>query len=70
MRKGFVLVGTDLGSEDGLQSELKKAEGVAGVYQVYGAYISEGIKGRRVAYTVRAKKEGEERETSDTSRIT
>jgi hypothetical protein len=33
MRKAFVLVGTDLGSEDELQSELKKVEGVVGVYR-------------------------------------
>ena len=38
MRKAFVLVNTDLGSDDELQSELKKVEGVAGVYQVYGVY--------------------------------
>ena len=38
MRKAFVLVNTDLGSEDEIQSELKKAEGVVGVYQVYGVY--------------------------------
>jgi DNA-binding Lrp family transcriptional regulator len=38
MRKAFVLVNTDLGSEDEMQSELKKVEGVVGVYQVYGVY--------------------------------
>jgi len=38
MRKAFVLVNTDLGSEDEIQSELKKVEGVVGVYQVYGVY--------------------------------
>jgi DNA-binding Lrp family transcriptional regulator len=38
MRRAFVLVNTDLGSEDELQSELKKVEGVVGVYQVYGVY--------------------------------
>ncbi len=38
MRKAFVLVNTDLGSEDELQSELKKMEGVVGVYKVYGVY--------------------------------
>jgi len=38
MRKAFVLVNTDLGSDDELQSELKKVEGVVGVYQVYGVY--------------------------------
>jgi len=38
MRKAFVLVNADLGSEDEIQSELKKVEGVVGVYQVYGVY--------------------------------
>ena len=38
MRKAFVLVNTDLGSEAELQSELKKIEGIVGVYQVYGVY--------------------------------
>lgn len=38
MRKAFVLVNTDLGSEDELQSELKKIEGIVGVCQVYGIY--------------------------------
>ena len=38
MRKAFVLVNTDLGSDDELQSELKKVVGVVGVYQVYGVY--------------------------------
>ena len=38
MRRAFVMVNADLGSEDELQSELKKVEGVAGVYQVYGVY--------------------------------
>ncbi len=38
MRKAFVLVNADLGSEAELQSELKKVEGIAGVYQVYGVY--------------------------------
>ncbi len=38
MRKAFVMVNADLGSEDELQSELKGVEGVAGVYQVYGVY--------------------------------
>jgi len=32
------MVNADLGSEDELQSELKKVEGVVGVYQVYGVY--------------------------------
>lgn len=38
MRKAFVLVNTELGSELELQSELKKVEGIVGVYQVYGVY--------------------------------
>jgi DNA-binding Lrp family transcriptional regulator len=38
MRRAFVMVNVDLGSEDELQSELKKVEGVVGVYQVYGVY--------------------------------
>jgi len=32
------MVNADLGSEDELQSELKKVEGIAGVYPVYGVY--------------------------------
>ena len=32
------MVNADLGSEDELQSELKKVEGVVGVYQVYGVF--------------------------------
>jgi DNA-binding Lrp family transcriptional regulator len=38
MRRAFVMVNADLGSEDELQSELKRVEGVVGVYQVYGVY--------------------------------
>jgi DNA-binding Lrp family transcriptional regulator len=38
MRRAFVLVNTDMGSEDEIQSELKKVEGIVGVYQVYGVY--------------------------------
>jgi len=38
MRRAFVMVNADLGSEDELESELKKVEGVVGVYQVYGVY--------------------------------
>ncbi len=38
MRKAFVLINTDLGSEDDLVSELKKIEGVVGVHAVYGVY--------------------------------
>ncbi len=38
MRKAFVLINTDLGSEDELVSQLKKIEGVVGVHQVFGVY--------------------------------
>ncbi len=38
MRRAFVMVNADLGSEDELQSELKEVEGIVGVYQVYGVY--------------------------------
>jgi DNA-binding Lrp family transcriptional regulator len=38
MRRAFVLANTDLGSEDQVQSELKKIEGIVGVYQVYGVF--------------------------------
>lgn len=38
MRKAFVLVNTELGSEPELESELKKVEGIVGVHQVYGVY--------------------------------
>ncbi len=38
MRKAFVLISTDLGTETVLQKELTKVEGVVGVYQVFGAY--------------------------------
>ena len=38
MRRAFVLANTDMGSEDEVQSELKKVEGIVGVYQVYGVY--------------------------------
>jgi DNA-binding Lrp family transcriptional regulator len=38
MRKAFVLLKSDLGSEFALQSELQKIENVVGVYQVYGVY--------------------------------
>ena len=38
MRRAYVLVNTSLGTEDVLQSELEKVEGIVGVYQVYGAY--------------------------------
>lgn len=38
MRKAFVLVNSELGAEVELQSELKKIEGIVGVYQVFGVY--------------------------------
>lgn len=38
MRKAFVLLNVSMGSEPSLESELKKVEGVMGVYQVYGVY--------------------------------
>jgi DNA-binding Lrp family transcriptional regulator len=38
MRKAFVLLNVNMGSEPELESELKKVEGVIGVYQVYGVY--------------------------------
>jgi DNA-binding Lrp family transcriptional regulator len=38
MRKAFVLINTDLGSEVELLSELKKIEGVVGTFAVYGVY--------------------------------
>ncbi len=38
MSKAFVLVNTDLGSEAEVRSELKKVEGIVGVYEVYGVY--------------------------------
>jgi DNA-binding Lrp family transcriptional regulator len=38
MRKAFVLVNVDLGSDAEIQSELKKIDRIIGVYQVYGVY--------------------------------
>jgi DNA-binding Lrp family transcriptional regulator len=38
LRRAFVLVNTDVGSEVDLQSGLKKVEGVVAVYQVYGLF--------------------------------
>jgi DNA-binding Lrp family transcriptional regulator len=38
MRRAFVLINTNLGTEIVLQSELRKVEGIVGVYQVYGVY--------------------------------
>ena len=38
MRRAFVLANTDMGLENEVQSELRKVEGIIGVYQVYGVY--------------------------------
>ena len=38
MPKAFVLMNSELGSEDSIVNELKKIEGVKEVYQVYGVY--------------------------------
>ena len=38
MKRAFVLINTNLGTETVLQAELKKVEGIVGVYQVYGAF--------------------------------
>jgi len=38
MGKAFVLINTRPGTDAVLQSELKKVEGIVGVYQVYGVY--------------------------------
>lgn len=38
MRKAFVLVNVDLGSDAEIQSELGKIERIVGVHQVYGVY--------------------------------
>ena len=38
MKKAFVMISTDLGTERVLQSELKKVQGIVGVYQVFGIY--------------------------------
>jgi DNA-binding Lrp family transcriptional regulator len=38
MTRAFVLINTNLGTEDVLQSELQKVEGIVAVYQVYGVY--------------------------------
>jgi len=38
MRRAFVLINTRPGTDAVLQSELKKVEGIIGVYQVYGVY--------------------------------
>ena len=38
MRRAFVMINTRPGTETVLQSELKKVEGIVGVYLVYGVY--------------------------------
>ena len=38
MKKAFVMINTNLGTETVLQSELKKVEGIVGAYQVFGIY--------------------------------
>jgi len=38
MRKAFVMINTNLGTETELAKELMKVEGIVGVYQVYGAF--------------------------------
>ncbi len=38
MRRAFVLINTNLGTEAVLRSDLKKVEGIVGVYLVYGVY--------------------------------
>ena len=38
MKRGFVLVNVELGSDAEIESELKKIERIVGVHQVYGVY--------------------------------
>jgi DNA-binding Lrp family transcriptional regulator len=38
MKKAFVMINTNPGREIVLRSELKKVEGIIGVYQVYGVF--------------------------------
>ena len=38
MRRAFVLVNSDVGSETALQAELRRLGGVVAVYQVYGLF--------------------------------
>ena len=38
MKRAFVLVNTDLGSEAEVKAELKKVKDIIGVYEVYGVY--------------------------------
>jgi uncharacterized protein with GYD domain len=38
MKRAFVLISTNLGTEKVLRSELRKVEGIVGVYEVFGPY--------------------------------
>ena len=38
MRRAFVLINTNPGTDTVLRTELKKVEGIVEVYQVYGAF--------------------------------
>jgi DNA-binding Lrp family transcriptional regulator len=38
MRRAFVLINVELGSDDAVESELKKIQPPVQVYQVYGVY--------------------------------
>jgi len=38
MKRAFVMINTNVGTETVLAKDLKKIEGIVGVYQVYGAF--------------------------------
>jgi len=38
MNKAFIMINTNPGTDAVLQSELRKVEGIVGVYQVYGVF--------------------------------
>jgi len=38
MRRAFVMINANVGTETVLAKELRKVEGIVGVYQVYGAF--------------------------------
>ena len=38
MRRAYVMINTNVGTETVLAEELKKVEGIVGVYQVYGVF--------------------------------
>ena len=38
MKRAFVMINANVGTETVLAKELKKVEGIVGVYQVYGAF--------------------------------